>query len=115
MASARAGTGGRPLAAKQLGARLEQVRARVEGTTAGRLQRRAMELDLIHQAMVLAALTMTLLIPALITLGALIPLGDPHGIAPLVGAPARPDRAGHAGRPVAVRRPDRRAVAAAAG
>jgi membrane protein len=44
-----------------------------------------MELDLIHQAMVLAALTMTLLIPALITLGALIPLGDPHGIAPLVG------------------------------
>jgi membrane protein len=56
----------------------------VEGTTAGRVRRRVAELDLIHQAMVLAALTMTLLIPALITLGALIPLGDPHGIAPLV-------------------------------
>jgi membrane protein len=65
-------------------ARLEQLRTRVEGTTARRVQRRVAELDLIHQAMVLAALTMTLLIPALITLGALIPLGDPHGIAPLV-------------------------------
>ena len=56
----------------------------MEGTTAGRVQRRVAELDLIHQAMVLAALTMTLLIPALITLGAVIPLGDPSGIAPLV-------------------------------
>jgi membrane protein len=65
-------------------ARLEQLRTRVEGTTARRVQRRVAELDLIHQAMVLAALTMTLLIPALITLGALIPLGDPHGVAPLV-------------------------------
>jgi membrane protein len=43
-----------------------------------------MELDLMHQAMVLAALTMTLLIPALITLAALIPLGEPHGVAALV-------------------------------
>jgi membrane protein len=64
---------------------LDAVRARVEGTTAGRVQRRVVELDLMHQAMVLAALTLTLLIPALITLGAFIPLGDPHGIVPLVG------------------------------
>jgi len=56
----------------------------VEGTTAGRVHRRVAELDLIHQAMVLAALTMTLLIPALITLGAVIPMGDPNGVAPLV-------------------------------
>jgi membrane protein len=56
----------------------------VEGTTARRVQRRVRELDLIHEAMVLAALTMTLLIPALITLAALIPLGDPNGIASLV-------------------------------
>ena len=81
--SARAGTGGRP-SRKELSARLEHVRARAEATTAGRLQRRAMELDLMHQAMVLAALTMTLLIPALITLAALIPLGEPHGAAALV-------------------------------
>ena len=82
-----AGPGGRhvvPLHTTELTARLEQLRGRVEGTTAGRVQRRVAELDLIHQAMVLAALTMTLLIPALITLGAVIPLGDPNGIAPLV-------------------------------
>jgi membrane protein len=81
--SARAGTGGRP-SRKELSARLERIRARAEATTAGRLQRRVTELDLIHQAMVLAALTMTLLIPALITLAALIPLGEPHGAAVLV-------------------------------
>jgi membrane protein len=73
-----------PLRTTELAARLEQLRARVEGTTAGRVQRRVAELDLIHQAMVLAALTMTLLIPALITLGAVIPLGDPTGVVPLV-------------------------------
>jgi membrane protein len=67
-----------------MSARLGRIRARAEATTAGRLQRRATELDLIHQAMVLAALTMTLLIPALITLAALIPLGEPHGTAALV-------------------------------
>ena len=83
MPSARAGTGGRP-SRKELGARLQHVRARAEATTAGRLQRRAMELDLIHEAMVLAALTMTLLIPALITLASVIPLGAPHGVASLV-------------------------------
>ena len=73
-----------PLRTTELAARLEQLRARVEGTTAGRVQRRVAELDLVHEAMVLAALTMTLLIPALITLGAVIPLGDPTGVVPLV-------------------------------
>ena len=73
-----------PRRTAELTDRLERLRARVEGTTAGRVQRRVAELDLIHQAMVLAALTMTLLIPALITLGAVIPLGDPNGMAPLV-------------------------------
>jgi membrane protein len=74
-----------PLHTTELTARLERLRTRVEGTTARRVQRRVRELDLIHQAMVLAALTMTLLIPALITLAALIPLGDPQGIAPVIG------------------------------
>jgi membrane protein len=81
--SARAGTGGRH-ARPRLAGRVERVRARVDATTAGRLQRRVTELDLVHEAMVLAALTMTLLIPALITLAALIPLGDAHGTASVV-------------------------------
>ena len=70
-----------PPKAKVLAARLERVLARAEKTTVGRVQRRVMEMDLIHQAMVLAALAMMLLIPALITLSALVPLGDTHGLA----------------------------------
>lgn len=70
-----------PPKARQVAARLEQVLARAEKTTAGRVQRRVQEMDLVHQAMVLAALAMMLLIPALITLSALVPLGDTHGLA----------------------------------
>ena len=61
--------------------RLEEVLTRAQQTTAGRVHRRVMELDLVHQAMVLAALAMMLLIPALITLQAVVPLGDAHGVA----------------------------------
>ena len=64
--------------------RVDHALVRAEATTAGRVRRRAQEMDLVHQAMVLAALAMMLLIPALITLSALVPLGDTHGVATTV-------------------------------
>lgn len=73
-----------PPRAKEVAARLEAALARAQDTTAGRVQRRVLEMDLIHQAMVLAALAMMLLIPALITLAALVPLGDTNGGAQIV-------------------------------
>jgi len=43
---------------------------------AGRLQRRMVELALMNQALILSALALMLFIPALITLAAVLPLGD---------------------------------------
>ena len=68
----------------ELAARLDRALARVQGTTAGRVQRRVKEMNLVNQAMVLAAMAMMLLIPALITLAAIVPLGDSHGLAQVV-------------------------------
>ncbi|HET7660906.1 MAG TPA: hypothetical protein VFK66_11015 [Oryzihumus sp.] len=70
-----------PARARALVERVDHALERAEATTAGRVRRRAQEMDLVHQAMVLAALAMMLLIPALITLSALVPLGDSHGVA----------------------------------
>ncbi|MGN6636980.1 MAG: YhjD/YihY/BrkB family envelope integrity protein [Oryzihumus sp.] len=70
-----------PARARALVERVDHLLERAEATTAGRVRRRAQEMDLVHQAMVLAALAMMLLIPALITLSALVPLSDSHGVA----------------------------------
>ncbi|WP_141787978.1 YihY/virulence factor BrkB family protein [Oryzihumus leptocrescens] len=73
-----------PARARALVERVDHALEKAEATTAGRVRRRALEMDLVHQAMVLAALAMMLLIPALITLSALVPLGDSHGVATTV-------------------------------
>ena len=63
--------------------RYERTRARLDATTAGRISRRVIEIDLMHQALILAALTLMLLIPLLVSLAALFPLGAPDGSVPI--------------------------------
>jgi len=66
-------------------ARVARLRQRAEGTTAGEIQRRASELRLSQQAAILSALAMVLLIPALISVQAALPIGDPNGLASGIG------------------------------
>jgi membrane protein len=56
-------------------AKVAQTRARVEATRAGHVQRRLVQADLANQGMILAALALTLLLPVLVTLAAVLPLG----------------------------------------
>jgi membrane protein len=63
--------------------RYERTRARLDTTTAGRISRRVVEIDLMHQALILAALTLMLLIPLLVSLAAVFPLGAPDGSVPV--------------------------------
>ena len=53
----------------------------MDASAAGQLQRRVTELALMNQALILAALALMLFVPALITLGALLPLGSSGGMA----------------------------------
>jgi membrane protein len=59
--------------------RLRRTRERFEASTAGRLQRRIVEVQLTKQALILAALALMLVIPALVTLAAVLPLGREDG------------------------------------
>ncbi|HTZ45003.1 MAG TPA: YhjD/YihY/BrkB family envelope integrity protein [Jatrophihabitans sp.] len=61
--------------------RVVRLRARAEASTAGEIQRRVTELQVMHQAAILSALAMVLLIPALVSLQALLPIGSNHGLA----------------------------------
>lgn len=60
-------------------ARYTQTRERIDRSAAGHLQRRIAEVDLSNQALILAALAFMLLIPALVSLQAVLPLGAPEG------------------------------------
>lgn len=62
-------------------ARYEQTRRRFERTAAGHVTRRALEVDVLHQALVFAALGFLLVVPILISLSALVPLGAGGGVA----------------------------------
>ena len=53
----------------------------MDASAAGQLQRRVAELALMNQALILSALALMLFVPALITLGALLPLGTGGGMA----------------------------------
>jgi membrane protein len=59
--------------------RVRRTRERFEASTAGRLQRRIVEVQLTKQALILAALALMLVIPALVTLAAVLPLGTENG------------------------------------
>jgi membrane protein len=62
-------------------ARATKLRTRAEGTTAGHVQRRIGELDMLNQAAILSALAMVLVVPALVSLAAIVPVGQNHGLA----------------------------------
>ena len=62
-------------------ARYEETRRRLEGTTAVHVARRAVEIDVVHQALVFAALAFLLVVPILISVSALVPLGAGGGVA----------------------------------
>jgi membrane protein len=59
--------------------RLQDTRTRFEESHLGVLQRRIVDVQLTKQALILAALAFMLLVPALITLAAVVPLGRPDG------------------------------------
>jgi membrane protein len=70
-------------------ARLSRTRERVEASQVGHVRRRLVQADLVNQALILAALGFTLLVPVLVTLAALLPLGSadslPAGVAARLG------------------------------
>ena len=61
-------------------ARLNRTRERVEASQLGHVQRRLVQADLVHQALILAALGFSLLVPVLVTLAALVPLGSAESL-----------------------------------
>ena len=70
-----------PGRAARVAARYEQRRRQFDTTAAGHVTRRAIEVDVIHQALVFAALGFMLIVPILISLSALVPLGAAGGVA----------------------------------
>jgi membrane protein len=70
-------------------ARVNRTRERVEASQVGHVQRRFVQVDLANQALILAALGFALLVPVLVTLAALLPLGSaeslPAGVASRLG------------------------------
>jgi membrane protein len=71
----------RTAAARQ---RYAQLRERAEAGTAGQVRRRVRELELMNHALIMASLSLTLLIPALVTVSAFLPLGSHGGVAAAV-------------------------------
>jgi membrane protein len=63
------------------GTHITHLRTRVESTTAGEVQRRLKDLNMMNQALILSALAMVLVIPALVSLAAILPVGSEHSIA----------------------------------
>ena len=61
--------------AERIVARVAQTRVRLDASRVGHVQRRFVQVDLTNQALILAALALSLLVPVLVTLAALIPLG----------------------------------------
>jgi membrane protein len=63
------------------GEHVKRLRAKTEATTAGEVQRRVSELDILNSAAILSALGMVLVVPALVSLAAILPVGSSHGLA----------------------------------
>lgn len=59
--------------------RLRDTRTRYEASSVGVLTRRIVDVQLTRQALLLAALALMLVVPALVTLAAVVPLGEPDG------------------------------------
>jgi membrane protein len=59
---------------------LNRTRERLEASQVGHVQRRLAQADLANQALILAALGFALLVPVLVTLAALLPLGSAESL-----------------------------------
>jgi membrane protein len=67
-------------------ARVAQTKQRLDASKVGHVQRRFAKADLANQAMILAALALSLLLPVLVTLAALVPLGAANSLPAVAGA-----------------------------
>jgi membrane protein len=67
-------------------ARVAQTKERLDASRIGHVQRRFVKADLANQALILAALALSLLLPVLVTLAALVPLGAANSLPAVVGA-----------------------------
>jgi membrane protein len=69
--------------------RVGRTKDRIDASSVGHVQRRFVQADLANQALILAALAFSLLVPVLVTLAALLPLGGagsiPAGVAGRLG------------------------------
>jgi membrane protein len=70
----------------RIAARVAQTKERIDASRVGHVQRRFVQADLTNQAMILAALALSLLLPVLVTLAALVPLGAANSLPAVVGA-----------------------------
>jgi len=61
--------------------RLTRARDRLDASAAGHVRRRATQFEMTNRALVLAGLSLMLLIPALVALSAVLPLGKDHSLA----------------------------------
>jgi membrane protein len=66
-------------------ARVAQTRVRLDASRVGHVQRRFVQVDLANQALILAALALSLLLPVLVTLAALVPLGAADSLPAVAG------------------------------
>jgi membrane protein len=67
-------------------ARVVQTKERIDASRFGHVQHRFVQADLANQAMILAALALSLLVPVLVTLAALVPLGAANSLPAAIGA-----------------------------
>jgi membrane protein len=67
-------------------ARVAQTKERIDASRVGHVQRRFVQADLANQAMILAALALSLMLPVLVTLAALVPLGAANSLPAVAGA-----------------------------
>ena len=74
------------VATGRITARVAQTKERIDASRVGHVQRRFAQADLANQAMILAALALSLLLPVLVTLAALVPLGAANSLPAVVGA-----------------------------
>src|SRR4051794_29650416 len=60
----------------RLRTRVLQTKERLDASSVGHVQRRLVQADLANQALILAALALSLMLPVLVTLAAVLPLGS---------------------------------------
>jgi membrane protein len=65
--------------------RVSETKGRIDASSVGHVQRRLVQADLTNQAMILAALALSLMLPVLVTIAALLPLGQSDSLPAVVG------------------------------